>query len=142
MYILKERNYIKLQAETLRDSFPPSDKSLSRLLGEAPYLPNSIFSLLESLCSPGNIDKAEELQSGDRVTQGLSTVWSLILLRPPIRESCLKIALQVSSLYHRFHSFQLSISFAHFDCHAFLGLFASCCEGYCKLKCCIAMLQK
>lgn len=86
-------------AETLRDSFPPSDKSLSRLLGEAPYLPNSIFSLLESLCSPGNIDKAEELQSGDRVTQGLSTVWSLILLRPPIRESCLKIALQ-SAVHH------------------------------------------
>lgn len=86
-------------AEMLRDSFPPSDKSLSRLLGEAPYLPNSIFSLLESLCSPGNIDKAEELQSGDRVTQGLSTVWSLILLRPPIRESCLKIALQ-SAVHH------------------------------------------
>lgn len=86
-------------AETLRDSFPPSDKSLSRLLGEAPYLPNSICSLLESLCSPGNIDKAEELQSGDRVTQGLSTVWSLILLRPPIRESCLKIALQ-SAVHH------------------------------------------
>ncbi|XP_061955032.1 uncharacterized protein LOC133677183 isoform X2 [Populus nigra] len=86
-------------AETLRDSFPPSDKSLSRLLGEAPYLPDSIFSLLESLCSPGNIDKAEELQSGDRVTQGLSTVWSLILLRPPIRESCLKIALQ-SAVHH------------------------------------------
>ncbi|CAK7343924.1 unnamed protein product [Dovyalis caffra] len=61
-------------AETLRDSFPPSDKSISRLLGEAPYLPKSILSLLESLCSPGNTDKAEkELQSGDRVTQGLST---------------------------------------------------------------------
>ncbi|KAJ6425283.1 hypothetical protein OIU84_025953, partial [Salix udensis] len=86
-------------AEALRDSFPPSDKSLSRLLGEAPYLPNSIFSLLESLCSPGNIDKTEELQSGDRVTQGLSTVWSLILQRPPIRESCLKIALQ-SAVHH------------------------------------------
>uniref|UniRef100_A0A6N2K7K1 Symplekin C-terminal domain-containing protein n=1 Tax=Salix viminalis TaxID=40686 RepID=A0A6N2K7K1_SALVM len=86
-------------AEALRDSFPPSDKSLGRLLGEAPYLPNSIFSLLESLCSPGNIDKTEELQSGDRVTQGLSTVWSLILQRPPIRESCLKIALQ-SAVHH------------------------------------------
>ncbi|KAJ4850033.1 hypothetical protein Tsubulata_040849 [Turnera subulata] len=82
-------------AQTLRDSFPPSDKSLSRLLGEAPYLPKSVLDLLESLCCPGNIDKGEkESQSGDRVTQGLSTVWSLILQRPPIREVCLKIALQ------------------------------------------------
>ncbi|KAJ8898989.1 hypothetical protein K2173_008491 [Erythroxylum novogranatense] len=81
-------------AETLRDSFPPSDKSLSRLLGEAPYLPKSVWNLLESLCCPGNSDKVEEAQSGDRVTQGLSTVWSLILLRPPMQEVCLKIALQ------------------------------------------------
>lgn len=87
-----------MQAETLRDSFPPSDKSLSRLLGEAPHLPKPVLNLLESLCCPGNCDKTEkELQSGDRVTQGLSTVWSLILLRPSIREVCLKIALQVSS---------------------------------------------
>ncbi|XP_060674378.1 uncharacterized protein LOC107405425 isoform X3 [Ziziphus jujuba] len=81
--------------ETLRDSFPPSDKSLSRLLGDVPYLPNSVLKLLESMCSPGNGDKVEkEMQSGDRVTQGLSTVWSLILLRPPFRDACLKIALQ------------------------------------------------
>ncbi|XP_012087848.1 uncharacterized protein LOC105646588 isoform X2 [Jatropha curcas] len=86
-------------AETLRDSFPPSDKSLSRLLGEAPYLPKPVLNLLESLCCPGN-DKAEnDLQSGDRVTQGLSTVWGLILQRPPIREVCLKIALQ-SAVHH------------------------------------------
>ncbi|KAK9290954.1 hypothetical protein L1049_009134 [Liquidambar formosana] len=86
-------------AETLRDSFPASDKSLSRLLGEVPYLPKSIFKLLGCLCSPGNSDRDEkELQSGDRVTQGLSAVWSLILLRPPIREACLKIALQVHHL--------------------------------------------
>ncbi|XP_022978075.1 symplekin isoform X1 [Cucurbita maxima] len=82
-------------AETLRDSFPPSDKSLSRLLGEAPYLPKSVITLLESMCSPGNSENADkDLQSGDRVTQGLSAVWSLILLRPPIRDVCLKIALQ------------------------------------------------
>ncbi|KAF2306386.1 hypothetical protein GH714_017289 [Hevea brasiliensis] len=86
-------------AETLRDSFPPSDKSLSRLLGEAPSLPKSVLNLLESLCCPGN-DKAEkEFPSGDRVTQGLSTVWSLILQRPPMREVCLKIALQ-SAVHH------------------------------------------
>ncbi|GFY83753.1 HEAT repeat-containing protein [Actinidia rufa] len=55
-----------LQAETLRDSFPASGKSLSRLLGEAPYLPKSIFKLLESLCSPcGNDKDDKELHSGD-----------------------------------------------------------------------------
>ncbi|XVE97089.1 hypothetical protein REPUB_Repub02eG0280700 [Reevesia pubescens] len=87
-------------AETLRDSFPPSDKSLSKLLGEAPRLPKSVLNLLECLCSPGVSEKAEkESQSGDRVTQGLSTVWSLILLRPPIRDMCLKIALQ-SAVHH------------------------------------------
>ncbi|OVA02697.1 Protein of unknown function DUF3453 [Macleaya cordata] len=82
-------------AETLRDSFPASDKSLSRLLGEVPYLPKPALKLLESLCSPGSNEKIDkELQSGDRVTQGLSAVWSLILQRPPIRDVCLKIALQ------------------------------------------------
>ncbi|KAK4359342.1 hypothetical protein RND71_021571 [Anisodus tanguticus] len=87
-------------AETLRDSFPASDKSLSRLLGEAPHLPNSTLKLLESFCCPGNCEKDEkELHSGDRVTQGLSTVWNLILLRPPMREACLKIALQ-SAVHH------------------------------------------
>lgn len=84
--------------DTLRDSFPPSDKSLSRLLGEVPYLPDSVLKFLECMCSPGNCDKTEkETQGGDRVTQGLSIVWSLILLRPPLRDPCLKIALQVLS---------------------------------------------
>ncbi|KAK9124505.1 hypothetical protein Sjap_014107 [Stephania japonica] len=87
--------FLLIVAETLRDSFPPSDKSLSRLFSEVPYLPKSAFKLLESLCSPGKIEKADkEIQSGDRVTQGLSAVWSLILLRPSIRDTCLKIALQ------------------------------------------------
>ncbi|KAI3819069.1 hypothetical protein L1987_12891 [Smallanthus sonchifolius] len=86
-------------AEALRDSFPPSDKSLSRLLNEVPYLPKSVIKLLECLCVPGNSDKDEELHSGDRVHQGLSIVWSLILLRPPTRDVCLKIALQ-SAVHH------------------------------------------
>ncbi|KAE9447623.1 hypothetical protein C3L33_20463, partial [Rhododendron williamsianum] len=84
-------------AETLRDSFPASDKSLSRLLGEAPYLPKSIFKLLECLCCPGSSNKDGESLTGDRVTQGLSAIWSLILLRPPIRDVCLKVALQVAN---------------------------------------------
>ncbi|XP_075088235.1 uncharacterized protein LOC107816280 isoform X4 [Nicotiana tabacum] len=87
-------------AETLRDSFPASDKSLSRLLGEAPHLPNSVLKLLESFCCPGSSEKDEkDLHSGDRVTQGLSTVWNLILMRPPMREACLRIALQ-SAVHH------------------------------------------
>ncbi|KAL3327936.1 hypothetical protein AABB24_035555 [Solanum stoloniferum] len=87
-------------AETLGDSFPASDKSLSRLLGEAPHLPNSTLKLLESFCCPGSCEKDEkELHSGDRVTQGLSTVWNLIMLRPLMREACLKIALQ-SAVHH------------------------------------------
>lgn len=89
-------SYLLIQAETLRDSFPASDKSLSRLLGEAPYLPKSVFEMLECLCSPSGGDNLEkELPGGDRVTQGLSAVWSLILLRPPIRDACLQIALKV-----------------------------------------------
>lgn len=95
-----------MQAETLKDSFPPSDKSLSRLLGEAPYLPKSVINLLECMCSPGNSENADkDLQSGDRVTQGLSAVWSLILLRPPIRDVCLKIALQVLIFLRSYFSF-------------------------------------
>ncbi|KAK9699144.1 hypothetical protein RND81_08G155600 [Saponaria officinalis] len=87
-------------SETLRDSFPASDKSLSRLLGEVPYLPKSVLNLLECLCSPVHGDKDEkELHNGDRVTQGLSAVWSLILLRPNLRNSLLRIALQ-SAVHH------------------------------------------
>ena len=82
--------------ETLRDSFPASDKSLSRLLGEVPHLPESVLKLVGRLCSPENGDKDDkELHSGDRVTQGLSAVWSLILLRPSLRSVLLEIALQV-----------------------------------------------
>ncbi|KAJ0979353.1 hypothetical protein J5N97_014827 [Dioscorea zingiberensis] len=82
-------------AETLRDTFPASDKSLGRLLAEVPYLPDGVLKLLESLCSPENNEKNDkDFQSGDRVTQGLSIVWSLILLRPSNRDRCLHIALQ------------------------------------------------
>jgi hypothetical protein len=35
---------------------------------------------------------------GDRVTQGLGTVWSLILGRPPLRHVCLDIVLKVCIL--------------------------------------------
>ncbi|GAB2265601.1 hypothetical protein Dimus_039725 [Dionaea muscipula] len=87
-------------AETVRDSFPASDKSLSRLLGEVPYLRKSIFKLLECLCSPlTNTNDGKELHGGDRVTQGLSAVWNLIMLRPALRDGLLKIMLQ-SAVHH------------------------------------------
>lgn len=85
-----------VQAETLRDTFPASDKSLGRLLAEVPYLPEGLLKLLETLCSPESNEKNDkDFHCGDRVTQGLSIVWSLILLRPSNRDRCLKIALQV-----------------------------------------------
>lgn len=82
--------------ETLQDSFPSTDKSLSRLVSEVPYLPKSVLKFLECLCVPGNSEQNEEIQNGgDRMHQGVSIVWSLILLRPPIRDVSLQIALQV-----------------------------------------------
>ncbi|CAM0151620.1 unnamed protein product [Urochloa decumbens] len=87
-------------AENLRDMFPASDKSLGKLLCEIPYLPEGVLKLLEGLCSPGSNEKQDkDIQSGDRVTQGLSAVWNLIMLRPSNRDRCLEIALQ-SSTHH------------------------------------------
>lgn len=127
---------ILMQVETLRDSFPPSDKSLSRLLGDVPYLPNSVLKLLESMCSPGNGDKVEkEMQSGDRVTQGLSTVWSLILLRPPFRDACLKIALQVFPLFLCFLTMVFAMSVHVVFFHISEALFGNC------LVCCVCFLK-
>ncbi|ONM61138.1 HEAT repeat-containing protein [Zea mays] len=80
--------------------FPASDKSLGKLLCEIPYLPEGVLKLLESLCSPGSNERQDkDIQSGDRVTQGLSAVWNLIMLRPSNRDRCLEIALQ-SSTHH------------------------------------------
>jgi len=65
------------------------------LLGEAPFLPESALKVLEGLCHPDTADHhGKEVASGDRVTQGLGAVWSLILLRPVTRIACLNIALQ------------------------------------------------
>lgn len=95
-----------MQAEALRDSFPPSDKSLSKLLCESPYLPKSVLKVLENMCSPGNgdtVEKESHSLNADRVTQGLSAVWSMILLRPPIRDTCLRVALQVFFSYFLYY---------------------------------------
>ncbi|KAL3691207.1 hypothetical protein R1sor_004858 [Riccia sorocarpa] len=82
-------------AQGLRDTLPPSDKALSRLLAEVPILPMAALELLQGLCNPSAATKdGKEPAAGDRITQGLSALWSLILQRPPARETCLKMALQ------------------------------------------------
>ncbi|KAL2622737.1 hypothetical protein R1flu_002942 [Riccia fluitans] len=82
-------------AQGLRDTLPPSDKALSRLLAEVPVLPMGALELLQGLCNPSSAAKdGKEPAAGDRITQGLSALWSLILQRPPARETCLKMALQ------------------------------------------------
>lgn len=87
-------------AEALRDNFPATDKSLGRLLGEVPYLSEGVLKMLECLCSPESKEKQDpDFQSGDRVTQGLIAVWSLILLRPSSRDRCLQIVLQSTVHY-------------------------------------------
>ncbi|XP_021722508.1 uncharacterized protein LOC110689995 [Chenopodium quinoa] len=81
-------------AKSLLDTLPASDKSFSRLLGEAPMLTDSIMRLLESLCYPDGSDMRGKDVRDDRVTQGLGAVWSLILGRPLNRLACLSIALK------------------------------------------------
>ncbi|OVA07329.1 HEAT [Macleaya cordata] len=80
-------------AKTLRDTLPASDKSFSRFLGEVPLLPGSALKLLEDLCCSDGFDNlGKDVHDGDRVTQGLGAVWSLILGRPLNRKACLDIA--------------------------------------------------
>ncbi|CAN6455497.1 unnamed protein product [Victoria cruziana] len=84
-------------AKNLRDNLPASDKSLSRLLGEAPVLPNSALQLLEQLCHPEPVEhNGHEVYNVEveRVTQGLGALWNLILVRPLVRGSCLDIVLK------------------------------------------------
>ncbi|GAA0152868.1 kinase [Lithospermum erythrorhizon] len=79
----------------LLDALPATDKSLSRLLSEVPWLPDSVMRLLEDLCS--QIHSVKDGHDGDRVTQGLGAVWSLILARPHNREGLLDIALKCAA---------------------------------------------
>ena len=79
------------------DTFPASDKSFSRLLGEVPFLPDSVLKLLDDLSYFDVFDvTGKEIRDAERVTQGLGVVWSLILGRPNNRHVCLGIALKVS----------------------------------------------
>lgn len=79
------------------DSLPATDKSFSRLLGEVPSLTDSVMKLLHDLCCEKYLGK--DTTGGDRVTQGLGAVWSLILGRPLNRQACLDIALNVRLLW-------------------------------------------
>ncbi|KAJ4967464.1 hypothetical protein NE237_019313 [Protea cynaroides] len=82
-------------ARSLWDTLSASDKSFSRLLGEVPHLPDSALKMLEDLCyADGFCFHGKDARDGDRVTQGLGAVWSLILGRPPNRQACLNIALK------------------------------------------------
>lgn len=84
-------------AKSLLESFPASDKSFSRLLGEVPILPDSTLKLLDDLCYSDVIDQhGKDVRDVERVTQGLGAVWSLILGRPHYRQSFLDITLKCS----------------------------------------------
>ncbi|XP_022768556.1 symplekin-like isoform X13 [Durio zibethinus] len=81
--------------KSLLEAFPASDKSVSRLLGEVPFLPDSALKLLDDLCYSDVFDvTGKEIRDAERVTQGLGVVWSLILGRPNNRQVCLGIALK------------------------------------------------
>lgn len=84
-----------MQAKSLLVDLPASNKSFSRLLGEAPCIPDSVLGLLDDICTKSH--SGTDGRDGDRVTQGLGAVWSLILGRPLSRLACLDIALKVTS---------------------------------------------
>nr|KYP56525.1 Symplekin [Cajanus cajan] len=87
--------FCSLMAKTLLDSFPASDKSFSRLLGEVPLLPESSLKILNDLCYSDVIGHdGKIIRDIERVTQGLGAIWSLILGRPQNRQACLGIALK------------------------------------------------
>ncbi|MED6148195.1 hypothetical protein PIB30_050815 [Stylosanthes scabra] len=82
-------------AKSLLESFPASDKSFSRLLGEVPLLPESALNILNDLCCSDVVDhNGKVIRDIERVTQGLGAIWSLILGRPQNRQACLGIALK------------------------------------------------
>jgi symplekin len=78
-------------AQGLRDKISAGDKSLSRLLGEVPVVPITTLKLVEELCNPAI---GADSSKGEHVTAGLTALWSLILQRPPTRDTCLKMALK------------------------------------------------
>ncbi|KAK9067824.1 hypothetical protein SSX86_011935 [Deinandra increscens subsp. villosa] len=80
-------------AKCLLDVLPANDKSFSRLFCEAPILPESAYKLLDEICCSDN-NYGKDIRDGDRVHQGLGSLWSLILGRPNNRQEFLDIALK------------------------------------------------
>ncbi|XP_076894435.1 uncharacterized protein LOC143546715 isoform X1 [Bidens hawaiensis] len=80
-------------AKCLLDVLPANDKSFSKLFCEAPVLPGSAFKLLDEICCSDN-NYGKDIRDGDRVHQGLGSLWSLILGRPNNRQAFLDIALK------------------------------------------------
>ncbi|XP_038898452.1 uncharacterized protein LOC120086087 isoform X2 [Benincasa hispida] len=90
--------FLLVVAKSLLDAFPASDKSFSRLLGEVPVLPDSTLELLHNLCYCDTTDNpGKDTPDIERVTQGLGTVWNLIVKRPYSRQACLDIALKCAT---------------------------------------------
>ncbi|XP_057773188.1 uncharacterized protein LOC130992538 isoform X1 [Salvia miltiorrhiza] len=85
-------NFLLGVAKSLLVDLPASNKSFSRLLGEVPCIPDSVLGILDDMCTKSH--SGIDGRDGDRVTQGLGAVWSLILSRPLIRQACLDIALK------------------------------------------------
>ncbi|KAI3760736.1 hypothetical protein L1987_51135 [Smallanthus sonchifolius] len=80
-------------AKCLLDVLPANDKSFSRLFCEAPILPESAFKLLDEICCSDN-NYGKDIRDGDRVHQGLGSLWISILGRPNNRQAFLDIALK------------------------------------------------
>ncbi|XP_050378801.1 uncharacterized protein LOC126796082 [Argentina anserina] len=94
-FALMYEKFLLALAKCLLESFPASDRSFSRLLGEVPVLPDSTLKLLDELCYSDVIDQhGKDVRDIERVTQGLGAAWSLILGRPHYRQSCLDITLK------------------------------------------------
>lgn len=74
------------------DTLPATDKSFSRLLSEVPLLTDSVLRLLDDYLRGERYSGKDD---GERITQGLAVVWTLILVRPVNRQVCLDIALKV-----------------------------------------------
>eukprot|EP00252_Welwitschia_mirabilis_P011518 TRINITY_DN25785_c0_g1_i1.p1 TRINITY_DN25785_c0_g1~~TRINITY_DN25785_c0_g1_i1.p1 ORF type:complete len:912 (+),score=186.33 TRINITY_DN25785_c0_g1_i1:161-2737(+) len=90
-------NILLTVVQHLRHSFPSTSKLLERLLVEVPFLPDSVLDILRDMCLSSTMDTdVKETRNLERVTQGLTILWNLILYRQPSRSACLEIALQTA----------------------------------------------
>ncbi|KAK9830014.1 hypothetical protein WJX72_009205 [[Myrmecia] bisecta] len=73
--------------EGVREALPAGDRTIARILLEAPVLPSpGVPNLLRDLCAGG----------GDWATLGLTTAQNIIMLRPPNRFAALGVVLDVA----------------------------------------------